>query len=118
MNSTTKRRRAFKRGIWAEYLCAFALLLKGYSILAMRYKTKVGEVDIVAKHKGALVFIEVKARASLAQGLEAVTSGAQQRITSAASLYVQKHPAYAGLSMRFDVMVWHKIWPHHLVNAF
>lgn len=117
--STQTRRRAFKKGVIAEYICAIVLLLKGYSILKMRYKTKVGEVDIIAKKGGALVFIEVKARPTLAQGLEAITPQAQQRIARAASLYVQKHPPYTGLTLRFDVMVWgRKFWPHHLVNAF
>lgn len=117
--SKRSRQRAFKRGVLAEYWCAFALLLKGYSILAMRYKTKLGEVDIIAKHRGALIFIEVKARPTLAQGLEAITPQSQQRIAAAASLYVQKNPAYAGLSMRFDVMIsTKKRWPHHQVNAF
>lgn len=101
-------------------ICAMVLLLKGYSLLAWRYKTPVGEIDLVAKKGGQLVFVEVKARDHRAAGLEAVTFSAQERIIRAAAVFVQNKPVYAGRSMRFDVMVVTKgaRFPYHLANAF
>jgi hypothetical protein len=60
--NTDRRRRAYRFGHWAETLCVWWLRLGGYRVLARRYKTPVGEIDIVARRGAALAFIEVKAR--------------------------------------------------------
>ncbi len=49
----------------AETRCALGLRLRGYRVLARRYKVPVGEVDIVARRGRTLVFVEVKARATV-----------------------------------------------------
>jgi putative endonuclease len=55
------RRRALGRGQVSEYLAALYRMLKGYRIVALRYRTKLGEIDIIAKRNLA-IFVEVKAR--------------------------------------------------------
>ena len=47
-------------GIYAEKFAIFFLFIKGYKILAWRYKTPFGEIDIIAKKNNFLIFIEVK----------------------------------------------------------
>ena len=114
-----RRRAAYRRGHAGERLAAFRLLLSGYRILARRYRTKVGEIDLIARRGNVVAFIEVKRRGALTVGLEAVTPLAQARIRRAAEAYIQRHPALAERVLRFDVMVvtpW--AWPRHIVDAW
>jgi len=67
---------AFKLGLSAESRAAMFLIAKGYRILARRFKTPFGEIDIVARRRRALVFVEVKARARANDAAEAVTGAA------------------------------------------
>src|ERR1700736_3900815 len=71
---------AFRTGFSAETLAAAYLTAKGYRILAKRFRTPYGEIDIVARRRNLLAFIEVKARASLDDAAYAVTPRKQQRI--------------------------------------
>lgn len=109
----------YQKGLWAERLAAWYLRLKGYGILAMRYKTRVGEIDVIAKRGRTVVFVEVKRRQSLTAAKEAVHGDNQARVRRAAELYLQKHPRYTGHDMRFDVLVFApRHWPQHIQNAF
>jgi Holliday junction resolvase-like predicted endonuclease len=64
---------AFQRGLSAESRAALLLIAKAYRILARRWKTPFGEIDIVARRRGVVVFVEVKARTSIDEAAEAVT---------------------------------------------
>ena len=77
----------------------------GYAILARRYRRRGGEIDIVARDGGTLVFVEVKARrdAVFGGGAEAVTRLKQQRIVQVARDYVMRQHA-DGCPCRFDVV--------------
>src|ERR1700680_2591344 len=75
---------AFRLGLSAESRAAMLLLAKGYRIAARRWKTPVGEIDIVARRRRDLVFVEVKARDNLDAAAEAVTEGGKTRIISGA----------------------------------
>ena len=109
----------YQKGLWAERLAAWYLRLKGYGILGMRYKTRVGEIDVIAKRGKTLVFVEVKHRQNVIAALEAVHADNQARVRRAAELYLQKHPRYTGHDMRFDVLVFApRCWPQHIQNAF
>lgn len=114
-----KRQRAERAGLRAETLAAWFLRLKGYRILATRYRTPVGEIDIVARHWGTLVFIEVKARRSAEEygmALEAVNA---RRISRAAGHYLAHRRLSLDTDMRFDVIfLAPRQWPRHLINAF
>src|SRR5579862_3653722 len=79
---------AFKLGLSAESRAAMLLIAKAYRILARRWRTPFGEVDIVARRRHTLVFVEVKARATLDEAVEAVTAKSQQRIIRAAELWL------------------------------
>ncbi len=62
MTETAARRRAWRRGLSAETLCVVWLRMLDYRVLARRLRTHVGEIDILARRRDALVLIVVKAR--------------------------------------------------------
>ena len=113
------RVRAERHGRRAEALAAFYLRLKGYAILEERYRTPVGEIDLVVRDRGAIVFVEVKARRSAAHETDALLAVNAGRIGRAAQYFVSRHPALAGADMRFDVIFLAPMrWPRHVRNAF
>jgi putative endonuclease len=117
--TSRRRRRAYRSGHAGERLAALRLMLAGYRILARRYRTKLGEIDLIARRGNVVAFIEVKRRAELTTGLEAVTPEAQLRIRRAAELYIMRNPALAERALRFDVIVvtpW--ALPRHIVDAW
>ena len=71
---------AFRTGVSAETRAAAYLMAKGYRVLAKRFRTPYGEIDIVARRRNLLAFVEVKARASLDEAAYAVTPRNQRRI--------------------------------------
>ena len=110
---------AFRLGLSAESRAAMFLIAKGYRILARRFKTPVGEIDIVASRRGTIVFVEVKARESFDAAAEALTARQQQRIVAAAELWLARNPADPQQEMRFDViLVTPGKLPQHIPNAF
>ena len=116
---SAKRRRADRAGRFAETLCALSLRLRGYRILARRFRTPVGELDIVARRGSALAFVEVKARATLALAAESIAARQRLRVERAAGAYLASHPALSRLDARFDAMLvapWR--WPRHLRDAW
>jgi putative endonuclease len=68
-----ERQAAFRVGISAESRAAALLIAKGFRILARRWRSPLGEIDIVARRRTLLVFAEVKARASLDEAAESVS---------------------------------------------
>ena len=111
--------KCYQRGRWAELAAAFYLMCKGHRILSWRYKTKSGEVDLIAVRGRTVLFVEVKARADRMTGLEAVTIKAQSRILRAAEHFMQRHPRYKNYVWRFDaVIVTSRRLPYHLKDAW
>lgn len=98
--------KSYFKGVFAEYFAMLYLLLCGYVILARRFKTKVGEIDVIAKKSRQLIFIEVKFRQSYEDAALAVTPKNQQRVLRASQAYIQKNPQYEGYEIRFDVVLW------------
>jgi len=92
-------------GISGENLACDALARRGYAIIARRYRTRVGEIDIVAKDGDTLVFVEVKTRTSEDFGIpaEAVTWRKQRRIVTMARWYLTEKGLH-GCLCRFDVV--------------
>jgi putative endonuclease len=110
---------AFRVGISAESRAAAYLIAKGYRILARRWKSPVGEIDIVARRRRLLVFVEVKARASLDAAAESLNVRQQQRIAAAAEAWLAAYPDPNILDMRFDaVLVAPGKIPRHIPAAF
>ncbi|MGI6854888.1 YraN family protein [Mesorhizobium sp. 1B3] len=113
------RLRAYRRGHRSEWFAALALMLKGYRIVARRYRTKLGEIDLIARRGDLVVIVEVKARPTLAQAMDAVGRESAWRIEGAADLWLARQPDHARLSMRFDmVAVLPRRWPVHVENIF
>jgi putative endonuclease len=117
--SKAARTAAFRLGISAESRAALFLAAKGYRALARRWKTPVGEIDLVMRRGELIVFVEVKARAKLDAAAEAVLPRQKKRIVAAAEAWLAAHPEHAGYDMRFDaVLVAPGRLPQHIVSAF
>ncbi|ENN89441.1 protein of unknown function UPF0102 [Rhizobium freirei PRF 81] len=114
-----KRQKAWRRGHVAEYLAAVFLMLKGYRILAIRHRTKLGEIDIVARKGDLAVFVEVKSRRDAQEAVDAVSFSSQRRIRAASDLWLARQPDFARLSQRYDIVAMLPgRWPQHFPDAF
>ena len=110
---------AHRFGLSAESIAATLLLAKGYRILARRWRSPVGEIDIIARSRTTLVFVEVKARDRLDDAAEAVLLRQRRRIADAAAAWLARRPDLAELAMRFDVvLVAPGRLPRHVTGAF
>jgi len=114
-----RRQGAELYGRKGEALAAWYLRLKGYRILASRYKTPLGEIDLIARRFGTTVFVEVKSRKSRDLEGEALMSVRTDRIVRASHYYVSRHPHLVATTLRFDVIfLAPRMWPRHVMNAF
>lgn len=110
---------AYKLGLLAEQCAAWGLRLRGYRVLARRYKTPVGEIDLVARRGKTVIFIEVKARRDLSTALQSVTPRMQNRIIRAANYFIAQHRGLSDFDMRFDlVAIAPPFYWRHLDNAW
>lgn len=82
---------AFTDGYAAEEQAARFLQNQGYQILARRYKTRFGELDLVCLLGDQLVCVEVKKRATFALGMYALAPRQQKRLVHAMQHYIQHH---------------------------
>lgn len=98
------RRKAFMRGHVSEYCAALHLLLRGYRIVAMRYKAKSGEIDIIARKRDLVAFVEVKARRATEDAIFAVGGETQRRIRNASLFWLARQKDGARLSLRYDIV--------------
>ncbi len=117
--NTQARRRAYSRGHMAEVLALWWLRFKGYRIVARRWRSHYGEIDLIALRGDCCVFIEVKARRLTHESLEAIHARQRMRVERSAQAFLQKHPRYACSSMRFDVIAcapWRL--PRHFPDAW
>ena len=91
-------------GPWGEAAAAAYLRKKGFRIEAMNYRTRLGEIDIIAADRRYLIFCEVKLRksADFAAAREFVDARKQQRLRTTALLYLSQHET--PLQPRFDVI--------------
>ncbi|MEK0082178.1 YraN family protein [Benzoatithermus flavus] len=113
------RRRHERAGRLAETLAAWVLRLEGYRILARRYATPVGEIDLVARRGDLVLFVEVKHRPRAALAIEALLPQQQRRIARAAAWFLQHRPSLAGCAVRFDLIAtapWRL--PRHVVDVW
>ena len=114
-----ERQIAFKLGLSAESRAAALLVAKGFRILARRWKSPLGELDIVARRRALLVFVEVKARERLDDAAWSVTERQRARIIAAAEAWLADHPDPSIQDIRFDAMlVAPGRMPQHIPAAF
>ena len=119
LSGSDRRRRHERRGHRGEWLAALALMLKGYRIVARRYRTRLGEIDLIARRGDLVLVVEVKVRPTLVEAMEAVGRLSERRIEAAADLWLARQPDHARLSLRFDmVAVTPRRWPVHVENIF
>ena len=92
-------------GLLGEEIAARELASRGYTILERRYRTRFGEIDIVAEEGDTLVFVEVRARATseFGRAAESVTDGKKRKVTAMAVDYLARHHA-THRPCRFDVV--------------
>src|SRR3982751_4429097 len=100
-----ERQVAFALGLSAESRAAAYLVAKGYRIVARRWRSPVGEIDIVARRRRTLIFVEGKARERLDDAAEAVIVRQERRIIAAAEAWLATNPDDLNYDLRFDVML-------------
>jgi len=114
-----ERQAAFRTGLSAESRAAALLVAKGFRIIARRWRSPVGEIDIVARRRSLLVFVEVKARNDLDAAAESVTPRQRARIAAAAEAWLATYPDPSITDIRFDAMlVAPGKFPRHIQAAF
>lgn len=112
------RRAAERGGRRAERIAAWWLRLKGWRILAIRARTPVGEVDLIARRGRIVAFVEVKARATEAGAGLALDDWRLKRVARAAEALAVRY-VKPGDDMRIDAMfVVPGRWPRHLENVW
>ena len=112
------RHQAEKRGRGAETLACWYLRLKGWRILARRARVPGGEVDIVARRRRTLAFVEVKARSSEEAAAFALDEWRLRRVAVAAERLAPRY-MQAGDDVRIDALfIVPRRWPRHLANVW
>jgi putative endonuclease len=115
---TKNRQAADSAGRYAEDRAALVLHLKGWDILAKRVKTKLGEIDLIARRDGMVAFVEVKWRADAATLKDSIDEHRLSRVAAAAELLFPDY-AQSGDDMRIDVMlVAPGRWPRHMEHVW
>jgi len=113
------RQRAQRAGLRAEMAAAWWLRLKGYRIEGRNLRTPVGEINLVARRGRTVAIVEVKLRGHRDALGAAVPRPQQERLVNAARWLLAQRPAYAALTLRFDVLLvipWR--FPVHFPNAW
>lgn len=107
------------KGKIGETIATLYLLCRFYKIIERNYRAKTGEIDIIAKKSGYLIFVEVKYRKNAAMGYprEAVTAFKQNQIKRTAKMYTLQHNI-TDTDIRFDIIEILGIKVKHIKNAF
>ncbi len=112
------RKKARAYGARAEWLAVLWLRLKFYAVLDRNFSAAGGEIDIIARRGGTIVFVEVKARDTLEQAFAALTAEKARRMSKAARRWIAAHPDAARCAFRGDgvfLAPWR--WPRHIEGA-
>ena len=110
-------------GYYAETVACWYLRFHGYTVICRNFHSRFGEIDIIAKKRGAYAFVEVKARSKgmVAPPAYAVDEYKQQKIIKTAYHYINRH-RIPDCDMSFDVIeitkTGFKYKINHLINAF
>lgn len=117
-SGASRRKRAYRAGHRAERIALICLALKGYRPLARRYVVRGGEIDLIVRRGATIAFVEVKARRTLAEALDAVTAAKRRRVEKAAATWLAHNPWALSHCLRGDILAcrpWR--WPSHLPGA-
>jgi putative endonuclease len=113
-----ERQKRYRSGHSAEWVAAAYLVTRGHRIIARRFKTGAGEIDLVTLKSGRIAFIEVKRRPTLADCEASIMPNLRNRVRAAANLWMAKNPNHQALTCGFDLMFilpWR--WPVYLIDA-
>ena len=115
-----KKQKSYWFGIIAEYYVVVILFFKGYILLKRRYKTKLGEVDLIFKKKDYIVAVEVKGRSDYeCQAGEVVGKRQFHRIVNSLKIFLNKNEDYCNLNIRIDtVLVYKNLKIEHIKNIW
>ncbi|MCP4923579.1 MAG: YraN family protein [bacterium] len=112
------RQHHIRKGILSEILALWFLRFKGYRLLKRRWRTPVGEIDLLMKKGNILAIIEVKYRQTYTQAVESIHPHQQRRLSNAGQLAWQRY-GNSKTTVRFDAFIVHKgKWPQHLVDCW
>ncbi|EJF78757.1 UPF0102 protein [Candidatus Bartonella washoeensis Sb944nv] len=114
-----RRKKSFSRGVRAEKWAAWWLRFKGFHIAEIRFRTKCGEIDLIARRGNLVLIVEVKARSTLDEAITAVSPMNERRIEAAADIWLARQKDHALLCVRFDLIAivpWR--FPHHIPAFF
>jgi putative endonuclease len=99
-----ERRRRHRSGLNAETIVAALLIASGHRILARRFKTPVGEIDLIAVKAGRIAFVEVKSRSTSEDCEAAITPMLRHRVRRAANLWLARNPRFQRHDIGFDLV--------------
>lgn len=112
------RLRRLRRGALAELAAACLLMAKGYRVLARRHRTPHGEIDLIAVRWRRIAFVEVKRRATTADGEAALTPHQERRVALAADHWLARHSRFRDHEIGLDaILVVPGRLPRHIKNA-
>lgn len=107
------------KGMHAEEMAQAYLVEQGYEIIHTRYKTKFGEIDVIARKGNLICFIEVKMRQNIGDALHAITPRTRKRVEQSALYFLSAYPEAVACDLRFDVVAITKDFKiTHLDNAW
>ena len=106
-----------EKGVQAENRAALWLEANGYEILERRYKTPMGEIDLIIKRDDVIAFVEVKSRKTEGEALESITPKARKRIIQTAEHFLSTYTGVYDIA-RFDALAVTLDDIHHLENAW
>lgn len=112
------RQKRYRSGHSAELIAAAYLMSRGHRILARRFATGAGEIDLITLKSGRIGFVEVKRRATLGDCEAAITPKLRQRVRAAANLWMARNARYQTHDQGFDlvfVLPWR--WPVYMRDA-
>lgn len=119
MRKRAQRRRSYRKGIAAEWVACLYLMCKAYRPLARRFKTPLGEIDLIMRRGNTVIFVEVKARRRHEDAAYSIHAQNQTRVVQASQWFLQGRPKLQSLAFRFDaVTVSCYMIPHHIPAAF
>lgn len=113
-----KRQRAEAQGRRGEDLAAEWLVAQGWDVVARRVKTKLGEIDLIARREGLVAFVEVKWRRRAADLDLAIDERRLARVAAAVEAVAHEY-AFRGEDLRIDVILLAPgVEPRHIANAW
>ena len=101
---SAERQKRYRSGHAAEFKAAAFLMAKGHRVLARRFKSSAGEIDLITLKAGRVGFVEVKKRATLMECESSITPKLRQRVRRASDLWMARNVQYQNHNVGFDIV--------------